>query len=111
MKESKLYKGIVAAIVVVALGAPAIASADAKTDLRGVSVKVAYGDLNLEKEAGAEAMYRRLKNASKQACDVRSLQVAGSVKRYNESQQCYRKTLDAAVAKLGKDLVTEIHTS
>ena len=78
MKESKFVKGLTAAIVVVALGAPAFASADPKSDLQGVSVKVAYGDLNLEKEAGAEALYRRLKNASKEACDVRSLKVTGS---------------------------------
>ena len=55
MKESKLAGSLLAAIIVVALGAPAIASADAKSDLQGVSVKVSYADLNLEKQEGAKA--------------------------------------------------------
>ena len=65
MKESKLAGSLLAAIIVVALGAPAIASADAKSDLQGVSVKVSYADLNLEKQEGAKALYRRLQQASR----------------------------------------------
>ena len=79
MKESKLYKCLLSIIVVVALGAPAIASADAKSELQGVSVKVSYADLNLEKQAGAKTLYRRLRLAAKQACDVGSLRYEGSV--------------------------------
>ena len=111
MKESKLYKGILATVVVVALGVPAIASADAKSDLKGVSVKVSYGDLNLQKEEGVATLYRRLKTASKEACDVRSLKIAGSIRRMADTQRCYRGALDAAVAKIDNDLLTEIHTS
>ena len=111
MKESRLMKRLTAAIVVIALGAPAIAVADSKTDLQRVSIKVDYADLNLEKEAGAKVLYRRLKNASRQACDVRSLTVAGSVKRMGQMQRCYRDALNAAVAKIDNDLVTEIHES
>ena len=70
MKESKLFKSLLAAIVVVALSAPTIASADGKNELKGVSVKVSYADLNLEKQEGAKALYRRLQQASKRACDV-----------------------------------------
>ena len=109
MKESKLFKGIVATLIVVAMGAPVIASADAKSDLQGVSIKVSFAALNLEKQAGAKALYRRLQQASKQACGVRGLQNAGSVRRFNEAKQCYHETLTTAVAKVDNNLLSQIH--
>ncbi len=111
MKESKLFKSLLATIIVVALGAPTIASADAKSDLQGVSVKVSYADPNLEKQAGAKALYRRLQQASKQACGFRGLKIAGTVKRMAETQRCYRETLSAAVEKVDNELLTQIHNS
>ncbi len=111
MKESKLFKSLLATIIVVALGAPTIASADAGNQLKGVSVKVSYADLNLEKQEGAKALYRRLQQASKQACDYRGLKVAGSIRRMTETQQCYREALTEAVAEIDNELVTEIHNS
>jgi len=109
MKESKLYRSLLATIVVVALGAPAIASADANSNLQGKSVKVTYADLNLEKQEGAKALYRRLQQASKQACDVGSLREEGSVKRLGEARQCYSDALTTAVEELDNELVTQIH--
>jgi len=111
MKESKLFKGLLATIIVVALGAPAFASADAKSELKGVSIKVSYDDLNLEKQEGAKALYRRLKQASRQACDYRGMKVAGSLKRMTQTKQCYRETLTEAVVELNNELVTELHNS
>ena len=111
MKESKLFKGLLATIIVIALGAPAIASADAKSELKGVSIKVSYDDLNLEKQEGAKALYRRLKQASRQACDYRGMKVAGSLKRMTQTKQCYRETLTEAVVELNNELVTELHNS
>ena len=111
MKESKLYKSLLATIIVVALGAPAFASADVTSGLKGVSVKVSYADLNLEKQEGAKALYRRLQQASKQACGHRGLKEAGTVKRLAETQRCYRETLAEAVAEVDSELVTQIHNS
>ena len=111
MKESKLFRSLLAAIVVVALGVPAIASAGDKNELKGVSVKVSYADLNLEKEEGAQALYRRLQQASKQACDFHGFINAGSVKRLAETRRCYREALSAAVEQIDNELVTNIHNS
>jgi UrcA family protein len=111
MKKSKLFKSLLAAIIVVILSAPTIASADANSGLQGVSLKVSYADLNLEKQKGAKALYRRLQQASKQACDVRGLNVEGSLKQATEARQCYREALSAAVEKIDSDLVTQIHSS
>lgn len=110
MKESKLLKGLLAAIVIVALGAPAYATADA-SDFKGKSVKVSYADLNLEKVEGVRALYRRLQQASRQVCDIRGLHEEGSLKRVAEGRQCYEKTLSRSVAKIGNRLLTQIHSS
>ncbi len=109
MKESKLLKSLMAVFIVVVLGALPIASADAGTALKGVSVKVSYADLKLETKEGANALYWRLKQASKQACDVRGLKVEGSLKRFRETRRCYREALSAAVQKIDSKLVTQIH--
>ncbi len=111
MKESKLFKGLLAVFIVVVLGALPIASADAGSALKGVSVKVSYADQKLETKEGANALYWRLKQASKQVCDVRGLKVEGSLKRIREMRQCYRETLSAAVKKVDNELVTQIHNT
>jgi len=111
MKESKLGRSLLTAIIVVILSAPTIALADAKSGVKDVSVKVSYADLDLEKQGGAKALYRRLQQASRQACDVRGLNVEGSLKRTSEARRCYRDALSAAVEKIDSDLMTQIHNS
>lgn len=111
MKESKLLKSVVTATAVLVLSLPAVASAGPDSELKGKSVKVSYADLNLEKEAGAKVLYRRLQQASKQACGVESLQVAGSVRLITEMNRCYRDTLSAAVQEINSSELTRIHES
>jgi UrcA family protein len=108
MKESKLMRGIIASVALIVLSAPAIASAD---ELKGKAVKVSYTDLNLEKEVGAKILYRRLQQASKQACGGESFNNAGSVKIMSEMKACYRTTLAAAVEEVDKAELTRIHES
>jgi len=107
MKESKVLKGIVTAAAVMAFSFPAIASADDK--VVGKSEKVSYSDLNVEKEAGAKQLYRRLQHASKRVCGVESLKIAGSIAAVSQANRCYRTTLDSAVAKVNNAALTEIH--
>ena len=109
MKESKMFRGLLAIIIVVALGAPTFASTGAKSEAQRVSVKVSYADLNLERQAGAKVLYQRLQNASNQACGLRKLKVERSLNRISEARQCYRETLSAAVEKVDNELVTQIH--
>ena len=106
MKESKLIKGVVTTVAVVAFSVPAIASAE---EFKGRSEKVTYSDLNVEKEAGAQTLYRRLQQASKRVCGVESIMNAGGVRAISMAQRCYRDTLDAAVAKIDNATLTEIH--
>ena len=106
MKESKLVKGVVATVAVIAFSLPAIATAD---ELAGRSEKVTYSDLNVEKEEGAISLYRRLQQASKRVCGVESLNNSGSVRLISLQQSCYRETLDAAVAKIDNAALTDLH--
>ena len=103
MKKSKLITSFLATIVVMALGAPAVAS------VGGESIKVSYADLNLAEEDGALSLYRRLIQASKQACDFRGLNVAGSVDRMAETRQCYQVALSAAVERIDNEILTKLH--
>lgn len=114
MKESKRMRGTIATlatIAVIALSAPAIATANQETGLKGKSVKVSFNDLNLEKTAGAKVLYRRLQQASREACGVESLKIAGSVRIVTEMQRCYKETLSAAVDKIDHAEITKIHES
>ncbi|MDH3990249.1 MAG: UrcA family protein [Gammaproteobacteria bacterium] len=106
MKESKLVKGVVATVAVIAFSLPAIASAD---ELAGRSEKVTYSDLNVEKEAGAQSLYRRIQQAAKRVCGVESLKVAGNLRQLSQQQNCYRDALDATVAKIDNAALTELH--
>ena len=111
VKKSKLFKGILPAIIIIALGAPTYATADVSSDLHGISVTVSYADLNLEQYDGAKTLYRRLQQASKQACDVQGWREAGSLIRGAEGRQCYRKALSGAVGEINNDQLTQIHSN
>ena len=111
MKESKLFKSLLTVVVVTVLAAPTITYASDREDLKGVSMKVSYTDLNVDNEKDAKVLYRRLKQASKYVCDYRRLNVAGSVGRMADLQRCYTDALAAAVDQIDNDWVSKIHKS
>jgi UrcA family protein len=107
MKESKLAKGIVATIAVLAFSAPAFASADA--GFKGRAEKVEYSDLNVDKETGAEILYRRLQQASKRVCGVESIRTVRGAKIEADQRSCYRQALEQAVAEVDSEALNTIH--
>ncbi len=109
MKESRVVKSIVATAALVAFSFPAIASTDGGETLVGKSEKVAYADLNIQKEAGAKQLYRRLQQASKRVCGVEPLKISGSISVVSQAKRCYRASLDSAVAKVNNAALTDIH--
>lgn len=78
-------------------------------ELRGKAVKVTFEDLNLEKESGAHALYRRLQHATKAACGVDASRKARGAGATSEAFRCYRTTLTASVKKVNNELLTRIH--
>ncbi len=111
MKHSKFFTCLVSSIAIVAICAPAITSADEKSELKGQSEKVTYEDLNLGKEAGAHVLYRRLQQASKRVCGVEALKSRKlSAQEASTSRHCYKQTLTAAVDKFDNEHLASIHT-
>lgn len=109
MKHTKLSKAVLAVIATIAIGASAAVMADEVNELKGRSVKVPYEDLNLEKEAGAHALYYRLQHASKMACGVEASKKTRSARATSDAYRCYREVLTASVRKVDSALVTQIH--
>ncbi len=97
MKESKLFKGLVATFVVIVLSGPAVVLADTTSYFEVGKASVSYADLNLESEEGVRVLYRRLQHASREVCSP------------NETRTCYRRTLSNAVDKFDNEDFTRIH--
>jgi len=108
MKESNIVKGLVTAVAIFAISASASA---ADNELKGKSVKVSYADLNLQKEEGVAVLYRRLQQASKQACGVESIKAAGTYSQFSAAQRCYRDALTATIEEMDNVRLTRIHES
>ena len=111
MKESKLFKSLVATFVVIVLGGPAVVLAGTPKYFE-VKTTVSYTDLNLENEEGVRVLYQRLKRASKEVCGAKSLNIAGSLPvslQRGTPKRCYRETLSNAVDKIDNEDLTRIH--
>ena len=111
MKESKLFKSLVATFVVIVLGGPAVVLAGTPKYFE-VKTTVSYTDLNLENEEGVRVLYQRLKRASKEVCGAKSLNIAGSLPvslQRGTPKRCYRETLSNAVGKIDNADLTRIH--
>ncbi len=96
MKESKLFRTFVIMFVVIGLGASSNVLAQTGSRLE---ITVSYADLNLENEAGAQALYGRLQRASREACGDTSGGITETIERLR-IDQCYRETLADAVGKV-----------
>ncbi|MCH8945187.1 MAG: UrcA family protein [Proteobacteria bacterium] len=113
MKESKLFRSLVATFVVIVLGGPAVVLADTPSHFDFVEddkVAVSYADLNLDNEESVQVLYRRLQRASKKICGISPRKIYGSsVYHMWESQRCYEATLSNAVDKFDNEDLTRIH--
>ena len=115
MKESKLFKSLVATFVVIVLSGPAVVLADKITYFEVGKARVSYADLNLESEEGVRVLYRRLQRASNKLCSATPPHVAGSLPyvyffgNKRETRQCYREALSNAVDKFDNEDLIRVH--
>ena len=109
MNNRKTYQIVITALTVFAFGLPITANAAAPSQFESVSVTVSYSDLNVDDADGARVLYARLKRATREACNVESLKVVGSVRRYAQSMDCYNAALETAVKTVDNDTLTSIH--
>ncbi len=113
MKESKLFKSLVATFVVIVLSGPAVVQAAGTISyIDDGKAVVSYADLNLENEESVRVLYRRLKRASNELCSTTPPRVAGFVPEIylrEETRQCYREALSDAVDKFDNEDLTRVH--
>jgi UrcA family protein len=68
--------------------------------------KVSYRDLNLDTEAGAGVLYRRIRRAAEEVCTPQ-----GSLNEVVKAgwRACYDRAMNSAVAAVNKPMVTALH--
>lgn len=91
---------LLAAALACALAAPAFAG-------EARSILVQRADLNLQSEAGAEAMLGRLERAAERACGVTTARV--DLETHNRGRACVEETMANAVGSLNAPLVTALY--
>jgi len=72
---------------------------------------VQFADLNLSNPAGQATLYKRLKNAAKNACAVNSHHQTKSLSGLMEGKSCYKETLSSAVEQVNNNGLTKLHMS
>jgi UrcA family protein len=92
---------VIASAPVLALAAAAPASAEAQDEYQA---RISYGDLNLQSDAGADALLRRVRSEARAVCGDRSGRMSISERR--EIRECMSDFEERAVALLDNDHVT-----
>lgn len=70
------------------------------------SVKVSYADLDLSKQAGAEALYQRIRTAARTVCGRPS---SREIVRLMLFRQCYGEAIDTAVKRIDISSLYAVH--
>ena len=91
------------------IGTPGYADSSNNTvaDERTTHERVSYGDLNLQRKAGAQTLYVRLQGAARNVCGGR---VYRPLSAYRQWRECYSKALNGAVGNVGNPQVDAIHS-
>ena len=112
MKESNLRKIYVAAAFALVFAAPIVAeAANHSYEAESGTLRVSYSDLNLNSDEGILALYSRLQNASRLACDPGSYLEKGSLTAMASSKSCYSDLLTKLVDKVDSEKLTAVHDS
>jgi UrcA family protein len=73
---------------------------------QALTKKVTYGDLNLDSEQGAKALYNRLRSAAKEVCaPFESIELARRI----VWQTCVDHAVTSAVEQVNRPMVTAVH--
>jgi UrcA family protein len=72
-----------------------------------MSRSVSYADLNLDNEAGARAMLRRIRHAARDVCD--DTWGRTSLRQRSYVRACVREAMERAVAELDRPVVTALY--
>lgn len=100
-----------AVVLMFAVMLPTAVIAAAPSPFDENSITVSYADLDVDSAAGARTLYTRLRSAAEQVCDVGSHLKLGSLAATAVAKDCYRESLDRAVAEIDNEQLTRIHES
>ena len=96
---------LIAGLTVIALGL-ASTSSFASTDDVVRKQTVSYAGLDLTKPAGAEILYKRIRQAAFTVCGGYESPVTWS---YTYKSRCFKTAVDEAVAKVNSPLLSALH--
>ena len=106
MKESKLFKSLMATLIAIILGGPTVALACTANHFDGnAHTHVSYSDLNLESADGVQELYERLQHATRKTCSVTSPMSAGTI----AWRSCYRDSLSDAIDNFDNEDLSKVH--
>lgn len=69
-------------------------------------VKVSYADLDLSKQAGAEALYGRIQAAARSVCERAD---GRDIDRFTLYRQCYTESIEAALKEVDVKSLYAVH--
>jgi UrcA family protein len=104
--RSKSTASIITASLAVLCWSAGAAPVQAAEQIDPLTKIVAYGDLNLETEAGAKVLYSRLRNAAKDVC---VLLESRDPSRKSLWETCFDNAVTTAVVQVNKARVTALH--
>ena len=114
-REGKIMRHRVLKTVVLAslvtLGLPSLTMAASPSYLDHGTIKVAYGDLDIDTMEGAKVLYSRIEKAAEIGCDFRPFNEIGSIRHFNEARSCYKTNVTAAVERINSKALTKVHNS
>lgn len=111
VKSTNLRKTLIIASLTAVLAFPAIASAGNDAGIEPTSVKVSFADLDISNAHGISALYKRLQNASEDACGPISYSETANLSQLTRNKACYHQALTSAVEKVDNDALSELHSS
>ena len=74
-----------------------------------LSVRVPYGDLNLNNEKGVAVLYGRLQAASKSVCGIQLAWTQKCTRCMRLARDCYEDALARSVDAVGSELLLALH--
>ncbi len=97
---------LLAGLAAVTLGLASTSSFASGSDDGVRKQTVSYAELDLTKQAGAEALYKRIQRAAFTVCGGYETPLPGS---YTRKSRCFKTAVNEAVAKVNSPLLTALH--
>lgn len=104
-----IKKTVVAAVAVITLSSPFLASAVVKTSqISADKVAIRYNVSDLNSVAGREQLERQVRQTARMLCGVTSYTRSGSIKRFQQTNACYQEAVEGALQDIHGHALTAL---